>query len=60
MKNNLSSVVGLLTVMILKRVCVREFFFFKVKNLKHVKLKIETEGPKSLTTFNLWKIIHLF
>ena len=46
MKNNLSSVVGLLTVMILKRVCVREYFFFQSKKFKTCEVKDRNRGAK--------------
>ena len=56
-KSILRSVLGLITVMILKRVRV---FSFTTTNLQHVKVTVGKEVAKSLMVFNLRTIIYPF
>ena len=51
-------VLGLLTVMILKK--VSESIFFQSNKFTACKVKDEKEMANSLWKFNLWKIIHPF
>ena len=58
MRKTLRSVLGLLTIMILKR--VSDSIFFQSNKFTACKVKDEKVVANSLMTFNLGKIIHSF
>ena len=58
MRKTLRSVIGLFTVMTLKR--VSESVFFQSNTFRACKVKDGKEVAESLTVFNLLKIIEIF